>query len=804
MRRTPVCVRASRLSPDVAFGRSSDPSIEMWTDVETSEDLIGFRVHADLIRGVVTDATLLPATIGVFGDWGGGKTSIMKMLERDLDPDTTTDVEDKTRYESIACLYINGWLFEGYDDAKSALLSAVLMTLGEHKRFGPRVREKAASLLKSVNWMRVARLGIKEVAIPAIAAYASGGASLVPTGLGILGRVTGGLLGKSEATGSNTGAEATSPDAEHDEENTDPDDADDDTDEAKSIDWEKLVRKDKRAASPLDVRTFRDRFEKLLNDTGIKTLVVLIDDLDRCSPERIVDNLEAIKLFLNVPHTAFVIGADPRIVRHAIAYRYRTAAVEQDPPTPSAVLDGGQGETTDAEERLITDYLEKLIQIPYWLPRLSPAEIETYMALLFCRRDLTAERWLTCLTAAETQRNQNRYGTFGYAAVKAALGASEVEPMSLQAGLLFSAKVAPLITEGLKGNPRQVKRFLNAFSLRRKLAAVAKLTNVRDEVMVKLMILEYARPKEFRQLFEWQAAQGGVSAELRAMEAAYAAAAGRVSDEVRGDQEVPDRSADPVPSSAPSASTPRGGGDAVARQASRPTAAAKGTKPDSRRTRRAAEPDDTERASAHRIGTLPETPAQRAVGAPPWTSDFLKRWVVMEPLLSEVDLRDYFWVARDRLATTFSGLSLVPPIVRRTVEDLTSGNAGRRAPALVAAASMEDTERAALLELLSTQITRHPDAKVGYDAFRALVEHGVMGAASAFGTAARSVPAGRVPPAVGLDLRTLLTAHPGAVPELQPLLDHWGDSIDTPIGRALSSGRTRAAQPAAGTRPPRA
>src|SRR5688572_2348530 len=117
----------------------------MWTDVETSEDLIGFRVHADLIRDVVTDRTLLPATIGVFGDWGGGKTSIMKMLSRDLDPDATTDVANKARYERIACLYINGWLFEGYDDAKSALLSAVLMTLGEHKRFGPKVREKAAS-----------------------------------------------------------------------------------------------------------------------------------------------------------------------------------------------------------------------------------------------------------------------------------------------------------------------------------------------------------------------------------------------------------------------------------------------------------------------------------------------------------------------------------------------------------------------------------------------------------------------------------------------------------------------------------
>jgi predicted KAP-like P-loop ATPase len=59
----------------------------MWADNETSEDLIGFQVHADLVREVLSTPEMLPLPIGVFGDWGGGKTSIMKMLERDLDPE---------------------------------------------------------------------------------------------------------------------------------------------------------------------------------------------------------------------------------------------------------------------------------------------------------------------------------------------------------------------------------------------------------------------------------------------------------------------------------------------------------------------------------------------------------------------------------------------------------------------------------------------------------------------------------------------------------------------------------------------
>ncbi len=56
----------------------------MWADNETTSDLLGFKVHSDLIRSVVLDAELLPIVVGVFGDWGGGESSIMRMLEAEL------------------------------------------------------------------------------------------------------------------------------------------------------------------------------------------------------------------------------------------------------------------------------------------------------------------------------------------------------------------------------------------------------------------------------------------------------------------------------------------------------------------------------------------------------------------------------------------------------------------------------------------------------------------------------------------------------------------------------------------------
>lgn len=87
----------------------------MWSDNETTEDLFGFRVHADLIRELILDPTVLPATIGVYGDWGGGKSSIMQMLKADFEKEP----EPGQAESGVAVLYFNGWLFEGYDEAKT-------------------------------------------------------------------------------------------------------------------------------------------------------------------------------------------------------------------------------------------------------------------------------------------------------------------------------------------------------------------------------------------------------------------------------------------------------------------------------------------------------------------------------------------------------------------------------------------------------------------------------------------------------------------------------------------------------------
>ena len=89
-------------------------------------------------------------------------------------------------------------------------------------------------------------------------------------------------------------------------------------------------------------REFRSLFSELIA-TQERTVVVIIDDLDRCLPDTVVDTLEAIRLFVSVPNTAYVIAAHRQMVEAAIDRRY----------PPSDRDEGSVGR----------DYLEKMLQV---------------------------------------------------------------------------------------------------------------------------------------------------------------------------------------------------------------------------------------------------------------------------------------------------------------------------------------------------------------------------------------------------------------------------------------------------------
>jgi len=439
----------------------------MWADNETSDDLLGFKVHADLIVDVINDDDVLPVTIGVFGDWGSGKSSILKIVEKELIGNAKDGFKDGT-----LVLYFNGWVFEGYDDAKAALLESIIEKFAKHKTLGSKVKDETVKLFKSVKWMRLMGLGFKKIYVSAVKAYLIGGVSLIPYLLSEFSQIEPAELA-NKLKGDDAGNFLSS-----------------------------IIKKNEEDEITM-VREFRDEFKKMLDKSEIEKLVVIIDDLDRCTPDRLIENLEAIKLFLNVDKTAFVIGADPRIVRHAIELRYKTDGIEN------------SSDVESRNERIVSDYLEKLIQVPYYLPKLTDNEVETYLSLLFCQKELGAN-FEKVLKAFYLTRENNRYDVFGLGDIGSILEPEEKSKLTNSVSII--ASLSPIITEGLKGNPRQIKRFLNTYSLRDRLVRVAKMSDFKMDVLAKLMVLEYSSQSLFRQIYDWQSTQKGEPKEIKELE----------------------------------------------------------------------------------------------------------------------------------------------------------------------------------------------------------------------------------------------------------------------------------------------
>lgn len=446
----------------------------MWHDNETAIDLLGFDQLIDTASFLVQSEDLLPLTVGVFGDWGSGKSSLMRMVYNELKED-----------DEYVCVHFSPWQHEGYDDVKAALMSSVMTTLLKRRDLFEKLGEGVAEgtkglwvrLAKRVDWFRT--IGFAAKGLGAVAALGSGsplGSGLAVGSLNDLRHIIRPEQLQSAMQGIS-------------EENLPSDQAVE-------------VTASGQAGESINqsVGEFRHDFESLLNNLEVKALVVFIDDLDRCLPGNILDTLEAVRLFLAVPKTAFVIGADERIVRHAIATRY--------PEMP--------GESVN----IARDYLEKMVQVPIRIPPMTPSETETYLNLLGCALHLEDPEAYEAMVelAAQNRREASLGVAMNYGIAESNL--SEVPP-ELSEYMQLVGRIAPTLSGGLRGNPRQVKRFMNTLLLRQRLAKGRGIT-LDAAVLAKLMILEYFYETYFRQLFQWHVEGEGVVAQLEELEEAAA------------------------------------------------------------------------------------------------------------------------------------------------------------------------------------------------------------------------------------------------------------------------------------------
>ena len=439
----------------------------MWADRETLVDLINVQHLVAAVTETIKEERLLPTTLGVFGDWGSGKSSLLGMAKRELEA-----------IDGVVCITFDGSLFEGYEDAKAALMSTILEEIREKQPKGSELRKNANALLQRVNWFRMAGFLGKGALSFMVGEPMFGIAALhdlvgaVPQNLANLDKdAAEELVEKAGAAGK----------------------------ELKGL--VKGGTPEELTTLRRSVREFRKDFAKLLEESTITTLVVFIDELDRCMPDTVLDTLQAIRLFLSVPGTAFVIGADERFVEHAVQVKF--------PLKPE------EGRTLNIGRH----YLEKIVHHPIRIPPLSEAEVTTYMNLLFTSLHVDESDFIElCDELLEEEADGLDVVRFDSERAIERFKDLESEKLDdLKEDLLLVSQIANVLSTGLDGNPRQTKRFLNMLRQRIRMAERRKVT-LKRQVLAKLMLLEYFRLEHFRQLADWQAKQGGKPKELALLE----------------------------------------------------------------------------------------------------------------------------------------------------------------------------------------------------------------------------------------------------------------------------------------------
>lgn len=418
----------------------------MWKDSETHIDLLEFDHLIGITKDIIQNEDLSPSTIGLYGDWGSGKSSLMEMVLNQL-----------SKKDDYLCLKFNGWLFEGYEDAKTALIGTILDEINKKRTLTSKAKKTIKKLYEKIDFIKLASKGVKY-----------GADFLLTGGIGTaLDLTVGAVLEKLKKE---------TPELSEDQ--------------IREILKTTFTNSEIRA----NLKSFQEDFSKLLQQTKIKRLVVFIDELDRCNPDTILETFEAIRLFLFAPGTSFIIGADERQVMYAVRKKY--------PNVQGNKLDIGK------------EYLEKIIQYPIKIPQLGTNEVHFYITSLLFSKEIKDKAGEILSFLKDERKNNFLKFKISYDLFKDRFPEEEEKIKDI---IALSNQLSSVLSKGLNGNPRHCKRFLNSLSMRIKMAEI-KGVELDKKILSKLMLLEYFKDGVFKKLGEMQAIENGRAKELELIE----------------------------------------------------------------------------------------------------------------------------------------------------------------------------------------------------------------------------------------------------------------------------------------------
>ena len=405
----------------------------MWPDKEAEIDYLNFGYMVDMVVDIATNRDLSPSTIGLYGDWGSGKSSLMKLAQKKIE-EKNTEIGDKKDSIKTLCIEFNGWLFEGYEDTKTSLCGVILDALADEKRFSKEITDYAKTLIKKIDFNKILGKGIKY-----------GLDFFLTGGIGALTDLT--LSSVLSTIKTNVG-------------------------ETQAKDLEEILNKFKKDdKTRTEIKNFREEFKQLLEKSKVENVVVFIDELDRCLPDTVLEVFEAMRLFLFVEGMSFVIGADERLIQYSIKSKYKEV--------PGNNLDIGK------------EYLEKVIQYPLYIPQLTRAEVNQYLACLLLRETLTENQFKEILSIIYTLAPNQDFSMEQISDKAPDIAESCKKDMAL------ARQISSVLAPSINGNPRQCKRFLNTLYMRLKLAK-ARNVALDKNILAKLMLAEYFNPEFFK------------------------------------------------------------------------------------------------------------------------------------------------------------------------------------------------------------------------------------------------------------------------------------------------------------------
>jgi energy-coupling factor transporter ATP-binding protein EcfA2 len=323
-------------------------------DFPADKPALGFDDAAQALKEII-EGSRPQFAVGVFGSWGSGKTTLMRAIERRLDP-----------AKSIAVQF-SAWRYEREPHLIVPLLDTVREALAQWAEQNAGLKDKALETASTVGKAMYSLL----------------------TGLSF----KFGLPGAVELSFK----------------------ANEALERGEQFGEEEKQAKVSRSFYHATFRALHEAFKGFLGDGTGRRIVVFVDDLDRCLPQGALEVLETMKLFFDLEGFVFVVGLDQAVVERIIDIKYRKEAA------------GGGVVEEEGYEIRGADYIKKIFQLPYAVAPVAVTQLDEFLDAVYEEAQLPPDQ--------ETELR------------------NEVAP-----------HLRYLVTES-GVNPREIKRYVNAYTL---------------------------------------------------------------------------------------------------------------------------------------------------------------------------------------------------------------------------------------------------------------------------------------------------------------------------------------------------